>query len=269
MMDDTKTIFIGIGSTTLHLLSVPIFIVVLLLKGCDTPYTQPLTVDDWVKAQGQDTVCLDDGFDAVCVKVIPGPRGERGEKGKDGKDGISIVGPQGLPGKDGALVIVQTSYLLLETESDAFVVMISRGIPEETPDTYVTPVATLEVPVGGGEPEITPINGPISVTPVAPPVADNAPTDDGIIWHVMYQAADGQATVFVYPRCFNNPYHNPPRPPCEDDFGITKDLFFEVSPGFDIEMQGTRESVQYLLGLALEEDSATLVHVSGVQGVVN
>ena len=160
-----------------------------------------------------------------------------GTPGKDGKDGISIVGPQGLPGKDGqrgrsgvrgrpgkegAIVIVETPYLLLETPSESFTLMISHGIPEATPDTYVTPVATVEVPIGGGEPVITPMNEPVSVTPVAPPlpIGGNAPNDDSIIWHVMYRVNAGQATVFVYPRCFNNPYHNPPRPPCENDYGI-------------------------------------------------
>ena len=45
--------------------------------GCDTPYTHPLTVDDWVQAQGQDIVCLDDGFDSVCIKVIAGTTGRK------------------------------------------------------------------------------------------------------------------------------------------------------------------------------------------------
>ena len=50
---------------------------------------------------------------------------------------------------------------------------------------------------------------------------------------------------------------------------FTEDLFFEVSPAFDIELQGDRESVRYLLEIALAEDNATLVHVGGVQGIVN
>ena len=239
--------------------------------GCDTPYSGTLGPDDfdgWITEQGDDFVCLENGFDSVCIKTMPGT------PGKDGKDGISIVGPQGLPGKDGqrgksgvrgrpgkdgAIVIVQTPYLLLETDTgESFTLMISHGIPEATSDTYVTPVATVEVPIGGGEPVITPMNEPVSVTPVAPPlpIGGNAPNDDSIIWHVMYRVNAGQATVFVYPRCFNNPYHNPPRPPCENDYGITEDLFFEVSPAFDIELQGDRESVRYLLGdLHLAEDS--------------
>ena len=120
--------------------------------GCDTPYSGTLGPDDfngWITEQGDDFVCLENGFDSVCIKTMPGT------PGKDGKDGISIVGPQGLPGKDGqrgrsgvrgrpgkegAIVIVETPYLLLETPSESFTLMISHGIPEATPDTYVTPV---------------------------------------------------------------------------------------------------------------------------------
>ena len=83
----------------------------------------------------------------------------------------------------------------------------------------------------------------------------------------MYRVENGQATVFVYPRCFNNPYHTPPRPPCNS--GISEATFFEVSPAFSIELQGTRESVRYLLAVALAEDNATLGTVGGVHGVVN
>ena len=242
--------------------------------GCDTPYTGFLgagDIDGYLESTDDETVCLADGFDSVCIKMIPG------KDGKDGKDGVSIVGPQGPPGEDGkdgnrgrhgvpgrrgedgAIVIVETPYLLLETPSASFTLMISHGIPEERSDTYITPVATVEVPVGGGEPAITPVSQPVSVTPVAPvsepitPPAPNLDDADGTIWHVMYRVENGQARVYVYPR--------------ERD--IQKVPPFEVSEMFDIEMQGDRESVQYLLGLVLAEDNATLVDVGGVHGVVN
>ena len=261
-----------------------------LLYGCETPYTGFLgagDIDGYLESAGADRVCLADGFDSICIQTIPGA------PGKDGKDGVSIVGPQGLPGRDGkdgqrgrpgvrgrpgkegAIVIVQTPYLRLETDTgESFTLMISHGIPEERSDTYITPVATVEVPVDGGEPAITPVSQPVSVTPVVPPVSEpitppapNLDDADGTIWHVMYRVENGQATVFVYPRCFNNPYHNPPRPPCNS--GISEATFFEVSPAFGIELQGTRESVRYLLEVALVEDNATLGTVGGVQGIVN
>ena len=243
-----------------------------IFMGCDTPYTGflgPGDIDGYLEGTGDETVCLADGFDSVCIKTIPG------KNGKDGKDGISIVGPQGpagedgkrgrrgVPGrrgKDGAIVVVETPYLLLETPSASFTLMISHGIPEATSDTYVTPVATVEVPVGGGEPAITPVRQPVSVTPVVfPPVEPITPPvptvddADGTIYHVMYRVENGQARVYVYPR--------------ERDIQTVPP--FEISELFDIEMQGTREEVNQLLENALSEENATLGTVGGVQGVVN
>ena len=248
--------------------------------GCDTPYTGflgPGDINKYVEDTGAETVCLADGFDSICIRTIPG------KDGLNGKDGVSIVGPQGLPGKDGqrgrpgvrgrpgkdgAIVIVQTPYLRLETDTEeSFTLMISHGIPEATPDTYVTSVATVEVPVGGGEPRISSENKPIKVSPVVtPPVVDN-----GEIWHVMYRVEDGQVTVFVYPRAVLDPVtvNLPQNHVSGDTHGIDLDTVFNVGRDYNNEMQGDRESVLYLLGLALAEDNATLVDVGGVQGVVN
>lgn len=51
-----------------------ILIVILSLTGCsDVPYTGPIItvdrVDTYLNAIGSDTLCLQDGFDAVCVKL--------------------------------------------------------------------------------------------------------------------------------------------------------------------------------------------------------
>lgn len=84
----------------------------ILAVGCETPYTGPvLTVDDvdrYLGATGEDTVCLQDGFDSVCIKVIPGPQGIQGEPGltgEHGKDGIQgekgESGEKGEPGEKG------------------------------------------------------------------------------------------------------------------------------------------------------------------------
>ena len=153
-----------------------------IFVGCDTPYTGFLgagDIDGYLESTGDKTVCLADGFDSVCIKTIPG---KDGIDGIDGKDGISIVGRQGpagedgkrgrpgvrgRPGKEGAIVIVQTPYLLLETDTgESFTLMISHGIPEATSDTYVTPVATVEVPAGGGVPIVSSENKPVVVSPV-------------------------------------------------------------------------------------------------------
>lgn len=52
-----------------------LLIMFISIAGCsDVPYTGPvLTVDDvnrYLKSTGEDTVCLQDGFDSICIKVI-------------------------------------------------------------------------------------------------------------------------------------------------------------------------------------------------------
>lgn len=54
------------------------------LTGCsDIPYTGPmLTVDDtdrYLESLGEDTICLQDGFDSICIKVVPEKRDETHE----------------------------------------------------------------------------------------------------------------------------------------------------------------------------------------------
>ena len=345
---------------------------VLMFHGCDVPYSGgfgPGDLDRLIEEQGQDTICLADGFDTVCIKTITGPRGLQGE---------SIVGPPGRDGRDGR--DGKTIITLRSIESVVYILPKSRGLiyilprqpvpeiesiiididvpltediveitpaPEEvviTPDDdgeggvieikpdpdaeetviEVKPPVKIEVEIG--EPvtkdmvEITPApeevviipddeGGVIEIMPdpdaeettvtITPPVQEPPPVvekppaekpdsepppvvvekppiveqpqtlDPNEIWHVMYRNDSGQVTVFVYPRCFNNPYHNPPRPPCAIDYGIDEDTFFQVSPEFSIELQGTLEDVNYLLDLKLTEDNARLVQVGGVQGVVN
>ena len=79
--------------------------------GCDIPYTGDTLsvqdVDKYLEKTGGDTVCLNDGFDSLCLKVIPGPRGKKGDTGQPGVDGVDgIDGKDGVDGKDGADNIV-------------------------------------------------------------------------------------------------------------------------------------------------------------------
>ena len=276
-----------------------IFLILLFVCGCDTPYTGPMLtvdhVDRYLDATGEDTVCLQDGFDSVCIKVIegpqgqrgkkgePGPQGQRGERGEPGPQGESIIGPRGKPGK--------TILTLRKIETIRYLVPIERTevpVPVQVTLNIGYPVTEVTITPEAEDVNVVPTDTGVIVgfTPPPkvpemeieiPPQINNLPPDpvpptpgaDGEIWHVMYRNDNGQASVFVYPRCFNNPYHNPPRPPCENDYGITEDLFFEVSPAFDIELQGTQEDVIYLLNLSLQADNAVLVDVGGVQGIVN
>ena len=51
-----------------------IFLISVGIVGCDVPYTGPaLTVNDvnrFLKSKGEDTVCVHDGFDSVCLRVV-------------------------------------------------------------------------------------------------------------------------------------------------------------------------------------------------------
>ena len=55
-------------------LLIAIFIISVNLIGCDVPYSGPmLTVNDvdrYLKSMGKDTVCVQDGFDSVCLRVV-------------------------------------------------------------------------------------------------------------------------------------------------------------------------------------------------------
>ena len=259
------------------LMCVVLFILIYLFSGCEQyrGIVKPGDIDRYISTGH--FVCLEDGVATVCIKAVPVP-GPQGEQGVPGMDGISIVGPvgsQGLPGEqgeqgiqgepgrdgvdgadgrdgidgeDGAIVVVITPYLKLETPAQSFVLEISQGIPEDEPDVYVTPVASVEVPVGGGEPIITPTADPVSVQPVTPPLPDN-----GEIWHVMYRTVGGQAHVYVYPR--------------ERDIQTVPP--HEVSVLFLDEIQGDRDFVNQIVQEKLAEDNVPLGTIGGVQGVVN
>lgn len=51
-----------------------IFVMYVGIIGCEVPYTGPLLsvndVDRYLKSTGEDTVCIQDGFDSVCLKVV-------------------------------------------------------------------------------------------------------------------------------------------------------------------------------------------------------
>ena len=249
--------------------------------GCDTPYTGFLgagDIDGYLESAGADRVCLADGFDSICIQTIPG---KDGLNGRDGKDGESIIGPrgargpQGEPGRDGAVVYLELEKIVTEIETvevpviekEIFVLHVSR-----TETTYITPIGAVYVPenspvVALSDVRITPIQPSADVPkPENPNVGD--PNE---IWHVMYRVENGQVTVFVYPRAVLDPVtvNLPQNHVSGDTHGIDSDTVFNVGRDYNNEIQGDRESVGYLLGLALAEENATLVDVGGVQGVVN
>ncbi|MDE0086544.1 MAG: hypothetical protein OXU23_12575 [Candidatus Poribacteria bacterium] len=87
-MDRTEKIIILITLLGLSLICGLAF----LMIGCQTP-GNVLSVDDVeriLESEG-DTICLDDGFDRICAKTIPGPAGKDGKDGADGKDGVTLI----------------------------------------------------------------------------------------------------------------------------------------------------------------------------------
>ena len=81
------------GTLSLSLIG-GILIMLLSIAGCsDVPYTGPMLtvdhVDRYLGAIGEDTVCLQDGFDSVCIRLLP--REEGGEYVETGGDDAPIV----------------------------------------------------------------------------------------------------------------------------------------------------------------------------------
>ena len=123
--------------------------------GCDTPYTGFLgagDIDGYLESTGNETVCLADGFDSICIRTIPGLPGK---DGKDGKHGESIIGPrgesgpQGEPGRDGAVVYLELEKIVTEIET-VEVPVIEKEIlcvhVSRTETTYITPIGAVFVP---------------------------------------------------------------------------------------------------------------------------
>ena len=249
---------------------------VVIFVGCETPYTGflgPGDIDKYVDSTGDNTVCIADGFDSICIQTIPGPRGPQGLQGLQGEDGETIIGPrgepgqQGEPGTDGAVVYLELVKIVTETEFVRVPVFVEVPVfvleVSKTETAYSTPIGEVYVPenapiVVPDDIEVTPVPEPVPTpvpTPVPEPVTtpDLPPIEDGEIWHVMYRNDNGQITTYVYPRA--------------RDIQTVPPL--EISKDFGNEIQGTKEQVNFLLERALEEENATLVDVGGVQGVVN
>ena len=148
---------------------------IFVLASCtDTPYTGPMLtvdhIDRYLDATGDDTVCLQDGFDSVCLKVLPGPEGIKGEPGKDGKRGFrghrGPRGVQGEPGEDGADGKDGETTVVIETAG--------TDPTSTTEQAYTTTDETCET---CGQPivYVSPVSPPVTKTYNPPPVSTPAP----------------------------------------------------------------------------------------------
>ena len=100
-------------------LRIAIFIASLTVIGCDLPYTGSiLTVDDvdrYLHSVGEDTSCLQPGFDSICVKVMPGPQGPAGPPGLPGLPGSpGPQGPLGNPGTNAPIIHIHESSIVYD-----------------------------------------------------------------------------------------------------------------------------------------------------------
>ena len=189
--------------------------------GCDTPYTGFLKagdIDKYVEQTGEETVCLADGFDTICIRTIPGP------PGKDGKDGESIIGPrgaqgpQGEPGRDGR-----------DGVSTEVVVVIHLHIKPE--------VEIQTEPIAGGVRVYA--DRPLTELDLSPEASDDSevtvtPVSDGAILTV-----DPPHTETSEPSGTENvPTQQPPPPPLEVDENPKK---IRVEGGNSDDLQGPIE----------------------------
>ena len=140
-MDRTEKIIILITLLGLTLICGLAF----LMIGCQTP-GNVLSVDDVeriLESEG-DTICLDDGFDRICAKTIPGPAGKDGIDGKDGRDGAD--------GKDGVtLIAVHEMRIEVIVEKIIEMIVVEEFVKEVPVEVVVERVVVeyidREVPV--------------------------------------------------------------------------------------------------------------------------
>ena len=173
--------------------AIVIFLIGLLIGsiiGCETPYSGtlgPEGFNGWITEWDNDIVCLENGFDSICIKTIAGPQGEKGEKGDRGPRGIQgefIVGPRGEAGKDGrdgkdgkdgrdgrdgdiVTVTLAIEKVITHTQREIFLLQVPR-----TEVTYHTPIGSVYVPEG------QPVQAPegVKITYVESPDDVPAPT---------------------------------------------------------------------------------------------
>ena len=262
-----------------------LFLIAFCCVGCDTPYTGdlgPQAFNGWIESEENGLVCLWNGFDRICIRTIPGRDGIDGIDGRDGIDGESIIGLRGEPGRDGAVVylvlekiVVETVFVEVPVIEKEFVLAVSK-----TETTYTTPMGEVYVPENAAivvPPDVVVTPMTVDPTPIAPsnPEPNPDPAQDDEIWHVAYSVEtyviNGVETstvyAYAYPRCFNNPYLSPPLPYCESH--IEEDEFLDETSELKNEIQGTKEFVNAQLDMVLDENSARLGHVGGIQGIVN
>ena len=135
-----------------------IFGLAFFMIGCQTP-GNVLSVNDVERVLKSDseTICLDDGFDRICVKPVPGPPGKDGidgKDGRDGKDGQTLIAVREIPievivEKIIETVVVEEVIKEVPVEKETVVVEeVIKEVPVEVVvERVVTEYADREVPI--------------------------------------------------------------------------------------------------------------------------
>ena len=233
---------------------------IFFLGGCQTPYVDyPLGIGDIDKIVTSDEwVCLEDGFDAVCLKAIPGPPGK---DGKDGKtiylipsqsltqavhvipqqiltqavhvihaDNLSFADPIPVPAvqieePESDLITSRTIYVEAWMHiTGAIIIIPARDITSADKVIYVSNLTTSQVVVA---------------------LYDNA------IWHIKIHETPNGVEIYVYPRSL---------PPNDR---------LRFYPGSGTELQGTRQGVNELLRVYLSEHNTHILSVLGDETIID
>ena len=234
----------------MKLISVLLLFMMFLVFACsDVPYTGPmLTVDDvdrYLNSTGEDTVCLQDGFDSICVQLVPGPTGADGTDGKDGRDGTDgNMGPPGLPGRDGTTTIVHVyEFSFIEHKAEkptaAASLIVAEAVSHSSGTVHPIPAETQ-----------TEADHVVHVSNLTPDTHETLP-DDNAIWHIDIHDNPNSVELYVYPR------------------SMPLDQRLDFYPGTGTELQGTRKSVNQMLRMYLKEHNTHVSSILGEESVVD
>ena len=247
---------------------------IIFIVGCsDTPTPGILSK---LIYEDENTTCFSDGFDAVCVTAVDGIDGVDGvdgigidgKDGSDGVDGIGIDGKDGVDGRDGRDGIDGrdgrdgrdgTTTIVHVTEFQYIDVPIPLP-PAPAPSPEPTPKRIIAEAIIHPSGSVHPIPAEtlnfsdtvIHVSHLSDATHVVLPDDDKI-WHIAIYEPPGSQEVdlYVYPRSL---------PPNDR-------AYFHEGEG--TELQGTREGVNQLLRMFLEEHDKKIGQALGNKEIID
>ena len=276
------SLFYTLGVTFVIYFAVVMFMI--FIVGCSDIPTPGIL--DKLIYQDQNTTCFDDGFDTLCITATDGSDGVDGVDGKNGIDGVDGIGKDGIDGRDGRDGIDGYGIDGVDGRDGRDGKDGRDGRDGTTTIVHVTEFQYIDVPIPlppapapAPEPEPTPIPKRIvaeavihpsgSVHPIPAETLNFSdtvihvshlsdathtvvPTDDKI-WHIaIYEPPQSnEVDLYVYPRSL---------PPNDR-------AYFHEGEG--TELQGTREGVNRLLRMFLEEHDKKIGSALGNKEIID